>query len=173
MVSPMPKYRFKSVIDITADDFRKMGVKAAALDIDNTICNDGKDNCIEGLEAWIADIKASGIKLMIISNAVGSRPKNIAKRLGLNYLSFARKPWCFKLKKGAEMMGVDIAEFAMIGDQLFADIKAANKCGAVGIRVDPLMGETRFKRYYAKRRRKESPVLAQFDKLHGYGVYDE
>lgn len=71
------------------------------------------------------------------------------------------------------MMGVDITEFAMIGDQLFADIKAANKCGAIGVRVDPLEGETRFKHYYAKRRRKEEPVLAEFQKNHGYGVYNE
>ena len=169
--SPMPKYRYRSVLDISAGDLVKMGAKAVALDIDNTICNDGKENCIDGLEEWLASVKAAGIKAMIISNAIEPRPGNIARKLGLDYLCFARKPFSHKLRRGAEMMGVDISELAMIGDQLFADIKAANRCGAIAVRVDPLEGETRYKSYYKKRRKKEEPVLAEFEKLHGYGYY--
>lgn len=172
MISPIPKYRYKSVLDITAEDLHKMGAKAVALDIDNTICNDGKDNCIEGIEEWIFNIQNAGIKLMIISNAIGSRPRKIAQRLGLSYLSFARKPLPHKLIKGAEMLGVKTGELAMVGDQLLADIKAANACGAISIRVEPLKGETRFKRYYARRREKEIPYIKEFEKEHGFGYYD-
>ena len=75
-----------------------------------------------------------------------------------------------KIKKAAKKMGVDISEMAMLGDQLFADVKAANKCGAIAVRIDPMKGETRFPRYYAKRRAKEAPILAEFEKTHGYGV---
>lgn len=171
--SPMPKYRFNSVLDITVDDFHKMGAKAIALDIDNTICNDGKDNVIDGLHEWLEVIQNAGIKVMIISNAIEPRPGKIAKSLNLPYLCFARKPFAHKLVKGAKMMGVEIHQFAMIGDQLFADIKAANRCGAIGIRVEPMEGETRYKTYYARRRAKEAPVLKEFEKLHGFGVYDE
>lgn len=169
----MPRYRFKSVLDITVSDLHKMGAKAIALDIDNTICNDGKDDCIEGLEEWLKNVQDAGIKVMIISNAVGKRPRRIAERLGLSVLSFARKPTTRKLIKGAKLMGVKTEEMAMIGDQLFADIKAANRCGAIPVLVDPLKGETRFEAYYAKRRRKEKPIIAEFEKLHRYGVYDE
>lgn len=173
MVSPMPKYRFKSVLDISVEDLHKMGARAVALDIDNTICNDGKENYIDGLEDWLDEVQKSGIKVMIISNAMPRRPKNISKRLGLPYLCMARKPKADKLIKGAKMMGVKIGELAMIGDQIFADIKAANGCGAIPVLVDALEGETRFPIFYANRRRKEKPVLAEFEKLHGYGVYDE
>ncbi len=173
MVSPMPKYRFKSVLDITVDDLHKMGAKAVALDIDNTICNDGKENCISGLEDWLKMVQSAGIKVMIISNAIPPRPRRIAERLGLTYLCFARKPFAHKLRKGAKLMGVEIHEMAMVGDQLFADIKAANRCGAIPVRVEPLEGETRFAKYYEKRRAKEAPVLKEFEKFHGYGVYDE
>lgn len=173
MASPMPKYRFKSVTDISVEDLHKMGAKAVALDIDNTICNDGKENCIEGLEDWLKNVQSSGIKVMIISNAVGKRPKNVAEKLGLSHLSFARKPKAHKLIKGAELMGVKITETAMVGDQIFADVLAANRCGAIAVLVDALQGETRFPLFYANRRRKERPVIAEFEKLHGYGVYDE
>ena len=172
MVSPMPKYRYKTVLDISVEDLQKMGAKAVALDVDNTICNDGKENCIEGLEDWIAKVRAANIKLMILSNAVPIRPRNVAKKLGLPYLSMARKPKPHKLIKGAEMLGVSINEFAMVGDQLFADVQAANSCGAIAIRVEPLKGETRFKLFYESRRKKEEPVLREFEKLHGFGYYD-
>ncbi len=172
MVSPIPKYRYKSVLDISIEDLHKMGAKAVALDIDNTICNDGKENCIPGLENWISKVQSAGIKLIILSNAMPIRPRNVAKRLGLPYISMARKPKPHKLIKAAEMMGVKIHEFAMVGDQLFADVQAANSCGAIAIRVEPLEGETRFKHYYAHRRAKEAPVLKEFEKSHGYGYYD-
>lgn len=172
MVSPMPKYRYKSVLDIKVEDLQKMGAKAVALDIDNTICNDGKQNCIEGLEEWIANVQNADIRVMILSNAMPRRPKNIAKRLGLPYLSMARKPKSHKLVKAAEMMNINISELAMVGDQLFADVMAANDCGAIAIRVEPLEGETRFKKFYEKRRAKETPVLEEFEKSHGFGYYD-
>lgn len=173
MNSAMPRYRFKSVLDITIEDLHKMGAKAIALDIDNTICNDGKENYIDGLEDWLAKVQDADIKVMIISNAIGKRPRRVAEKLGLAHLSFARKPRTDKLLMGAELMGVEICEMAMIGDQIFADIMAANRCGAIPVLVDALKGETRFPIFYANRRRKEKPVIAEFEKLHGYGVYDE
>ncbi len=173
MNSAMPRYRFKSVLDITIEDLHKMGAKAIALDIDNTICNDGKENCIEGLEEWLAKIQNAGFKIMIISNAIGKRPRRVAEKLGLAHLSFARKPKAHKLLMGAKLMGVEITEMAMVGDQIFADIMAANRCGAIPVLVDALKGETRFPIFYANRRRKEKPIIEDFEKLHGYGVYDE
>ena len=173
MNSAMPRYRFKSVLDITIEDLHKMGAKAVALDIDNTICNDGRDNCIDGIEEWISAVQNAGIKIMIISNAIGKRPRRVSESLGLSYLSAAKKPKPDKLLIGAEMMGVAIHEMAMVGDQIFADVQAANACGAISVLVDALSGKTRFPIFYAIRRRKEKPVLEAFQKLHGYGVYDE
>lgn len=173
MNSAMPRYRFKSVLDITIEDLHKMGAKAVALDIDNTICNDGSITTINGLEDWLKSIQNSGIKIMIISNAIPRRPKILSKRLNLPYIASAKKPKPDKLLMGAEMMGVDVREMAMVGDQIFADIMAANACGAIPVLVDALGGKTRFPLFYAIRRRKEKPVLEAFEKLHGYGVYDE
>ena len=172
MASPMPKYRYKSVLDITVEDLHKMGAKAVALDIDNTICNDGKTNCIYGLDIWLKKIQESDIKVMIISNAMPRRPKIVATTLNLPYLANAKKPKPHTLITGAEMMGVKIDELAMIGDQIFADVMAANNCGAIPILVDALPGKTRFPIFYATRRRKAAPIIKEFEKLHGYGYYD-
>ena len=172
MVSTMPKYRYKSVLDISVDDLNKMGAKAVALDIDNTICNDGKTKCIAGLELWLEKVQNSGIKVMIISNAMPRRPKIVSKALGLPFIANAKKPKSHTLIQGAEMMGVKTSELAMVGDQIFADVMAANNCGAIAILVDALPGKTRFPIFYATRRRKSAPIIKEFEKLHGYGYYD-
>ncbi len=172
MSSPMPKYRYKSVLDISIEDLQNMGAKAVALDIDNTICNDGKENCIQGLEEWIKTTQDAGISVMILSNAMPRRPRNLSKRLGIPYLCMARKPKAHKLIKAAQMMNIETHQLAMVGDQLFADVMAANACGAIAIRVEPLEGETRFKKFYERRRAKETPVIEEFEKLHGFGYYD-
>lgn len=168
----MPRYRFKSVLDITIEDLHKMGAKAVALDIDNTICNDGSTKCIEGLEDWLKTIQGSGINVMIISNAIPRRPKILSKKLNLPYIASAKKPKPDKLLVGAQMMGVKIEEMAMIGDQIFADVQAANACGAIAILVDALDGKTRFPLFYAVRKKKAAPIIAEFEKIHGYGYYD-
>ncbi len=172
MVSPMPKYRYKSVLDISIDDLKKMGAKAVALDIDNTICNDGKTDYIDGLEDWLKAIQDGGIKIMIISNAMPRRPKILSKKLNLPYIAKAKKPKPHTLIKGADMLGVKINELAMVGDQIFADIMSANACGAIPILVDSLEGKTRFPVFYAVRRKKAAPIIAEFEKSHGYGYYD-
>ncbi len=172
MVSAMPKYRYKSVLDISVDDLQKMGAKAVALDIDNTICNDGRTNCIDGLEAWLKVIQDNDIKVMIISNAMPRRPKIVSNALGLPFIASAKKPKSHSLIQGAEMMGVKINELAMVGDQIFADVMAANDCGAIAILVDALKGRTRFPIYYGIRQRRAKPIITEFEKLHGYGYYD-
>lgn len=170
MFIPKIDYRFKKVTDITPEDLSKMGVKAVGLDIDNTICFDGTTNFAEGIHKWIAEIKNAGFPIMIITNAANPRAGRIAKALSLPYVHLAKKPFSFKLRIAAKRMNVNVSEMAMLGDQLFADIKAANKCGAVAVRIDPMQGETRFPRYYAKRRKKEAPIIAEFEKNHGYGA---
>lgn len=170
MFIPKIDYRFRRVTDITVDDIKNMGAKAVALDIDNTICFDGTMTFADGIHEWINTVKNAGIPIMIVTNAANPRAGRVAKALNLPYVHLAKKPFSFKLRKAAGKMCVNVTEMAMLGDQLFADVKAANKCGAIAVRVDPMEGETRFPRYYAKRRRKEAPILAEFEKHHGYGV---
>lgn len=169
----MPKYRFKSVLHITAEDFRKMGVSAVSLDLDNTICLDGTMEFIEGLDGWLHTIQSAGIKITIVTNELYPRAKRVSKALGIPFISFAKKPLTRKLRLAAKRMGVSTSEMAIVGDQLFSDMKAANKCGAVAVLVDRMEGKTYYKKYYEMKRRKEAPVIAEFEKKYGYGVYDE
>ncbi len=166
----MPKYRFRSVLDITPDDLRKMGAKAVGLDIDNTIAPDGTLKFIDGAQEWIDSVRAAGFPVTIVSNGTIFRVGPIAKKFGLPFVSLSMKPYTNGLYRAAKRMRVDITELAMLGDQLFSDVKAANRCGAIAVRIDPIPMKSLYPHYYAWKEKRERPIL---EKLHGYGVYDD
>ncbi len=170
----MPKYRFSSVLDITPDDLRKMGAKAVGLDIDNVIAPDGTFRYLEGIREWVDGILAAGFPITLISNGTLMRVLPVVKFLGgLPFIHLSRKPSPRALIKAAKRMGVDTCELAMLGDQLFSDIKAANRCGAIAVRVDPIPAKSLYPHYYKWKAKRERPTLEEFEKLHGYGVYDD
>lgn len=169
----MPKYRFRSVLDVTPEDLHKMGAKAVGLDIDNTLAPDGTMKFIDGAQAWIDSILAAGFPVMLISNGTIFRVGPIAKRFGLPFVSLSMKPFANGLLRAAKRMQVDITELAMLGDQLFSDVKAANRCGAIAVRIDPIPMKSLYPHYYAWKDKREQPILEAFEQLHGYGVYDD
>ena len=167
----MPRYRFRCVLDITPEDLHKMGAKAVGLDIDNTLAPDGTFNFVEGVHEWIDKIQKAGFPITVISNGTFIRVIPISKYLGnLPYVHLSCKPLSCGLKKAAKRMGVEISELAMIGDQLFSDIKAANRCDAIPVRVDPLPAKSLYPHYYKWKEKREEPILREFEKNHGYGV---
>lgn len=169
----MPRYRFKCILDVTPEDLHKMGAKAVGLDIDNTIAPDGTMNFIDGIQDWVKMIQAAGFPITVISNGTLIRVVPISKYLGgLPYIHLSFKPFPMSLRKAAKRMNVDISELAMLGDQLFSDIKAANWCGAIPVRIDPLPAKSLYPHYYEWKNKREVPYLQAFEKEHGYGVYD-
>ncbi len=169
----MPRYRFKCILDVTPDDLHKMGAKAVGLDIDNTVAPDGTMNFIDGIKDWVKMIQEAGFPITIISNGTFIRVIPISKYLGgLPYIHLSMKPFTRGLKKAAKRMNVDISELAMLGDQIFSDIKAANACGAIPVRIDPLPAKSLYPHYYEWKAKREKPYTEAFEKIHGYGVYD-
>ena len=167
----MPKYRFRHILDVTPDDLRRMGARAVGLDIDNTITPDGTYNYTDGIREWVSEITGAGFPITVISNGSIFRVKAISNYLGgLPFVHLSMKPFSRGLKKAARKMNVDISELAMLGDQLFSDVKAANRCGAIAVRVDPLPAKSLYPRYYKWKDKREKPILEEFEKNHGYGT---
>lgn len=159
----LPRLCFHSVLDVTPEDIKALGAKAVALDIDNTICPDGKFICIRGVKKWLKTFADAGIPVMTVSNCTLPRMLPFFLFLRLPFVHLARKPKTKALLKAARKMNVDISELAMIGDGIFKDVLAANKCGAIPVRIDPLPAKTTlYPRYYAKKQREEEEYI----KLH-------
>lgn len=128
----------KSIYDIDFAEFRKRNIKGLFFDIDNTLETFGSDTPSAKIMTFFEKLKADGFKLGIISNAGGGRSQRYAEKAGLFFCGRANKPRIKMYRKTAEEMGLSNFETAMIGDQIFTDIKGANKFGAYTVLVKPI-----------------------------------
>lgn len=155
-----PKYFFDKLKDITADDLRKMGAKAAAIDIDNTCSYDFGMKPFASSVTWVRNMLEAGIPVVILSNTYRKRAKRMARRLGnIPYIARAHKPDGEGFHRAAALAGVKIGELAMIGDQLFTDIQGANNAGAIPVRVRYTRRELIRGIFYIRLRKKEQKYL--------------
>ena len=168
----MPKYRFRSVCDITADDMKAIGVKGLLLDIDNTLIYDETLTPLPGVREWVNKMQQAGFPLAIVSNAILPRVFITARKLGIrHYIYSAKKPRPDGLLKAADMLGLPIGSLAMIGDQLKTDMLSANTAGAVAIFTDRAQDEKIFKFYFKKARDGEKELLKEFERRKNGDFY--
>ena len=161
----VPAYFFDRLTDIPPDLLKRIGVKACAVDLDNTLVYDYTACLLDGVPQWVENAEKAGIRVMILSNGGEKRVKRVAERLGVLYIAKARKPGCDAFFAAADKLGVNIGETAMIGDQLFTDIRGANRAGAVSVRVRFAQREKRWALRYRLLRKREAKYL----KKAGYG----
>ena len=161
----MPKYRFRSVCDITAEFLEQKGIKGLLLDIDNTLIYDETLTPLPGVKEWVKHMQGAGIPMAIVSNAIAPRVYVTAKRLSIsNYIYSAKKPKPDGLYRAAEKLGLPINSLAMVGDQLKTDIFSANAAGATAIFTDRARDEKIFKFYFKKARDGEKELLEEFER---------
>ena len=137
--SPVPRYSFRCVTDITSDFLKEIGVKLLMLDLDNTIAAYGQTKLSDDMASWAQNIKTSGIELFIVSNSPRKdRVGSFADALAVGHIGSAGKPSTRGLKAAMQTMRREPFESALVGDQIFTDTCAANSAGAVSIIVRPL-----------------------------------
>ena len=136
-----PTKSYESILQITPDTLREMGVTALILDIDNTMTTHDNPTPLEGLFDWLDSMRQSGIKMMIVSNNYSERVTPFAELLGLDFIPRGAKPLPKGYKAAAERMCVPKGEICTIGDQLFTDILGAKLFGIKSILVDPIEPE--------------------------------
>ena len=136
------RYRFPSVLEITAEDLRLAGAKAVLIDADNTLSLHGSQEPFPGVTDWLGKITGSGIPLIIISNNERERIKPFADKLGLPFVEKSKKPLPTGFKRACRMLGVKPSETAVIGDQIFTDVLGGNLIGAAVFLTEPLGPDT-------------------------------
>ena len=162
------KYMFREIHDITPEVVREMGLEAILFDLDNTTVKDATLSTIPGAIAWIKSLKDAGIKVAIVTNTPHIRAYWFSKTFGVKFHAFAKKPLPFGILRMSRKLEVEVSKIGMVGDQVFTDVAAANRCGAVPILVDPVENKWFWKNHYKKNRLKEKPLREAFLKEHGY-----
>ena len=134
-----PDREFEALTDINTAFLKLNGIKAVALDLDNTCVYYGSFKPEEGTKEWIDSVKEAGIDVIILSNTVLSRGFVLSRILGgLPFVAPALKPFTFGMKLAAKYLGIKCDEMLVVGDKLSTDIAVANKTGAMSAKVKPL-----------------------------------
>lgn len=160
-----PAAIFRRVTDIAPEYLRAHGICALILDVDNTLTAHGSQELAPEVAAWLRQMRAAGIRLVIASNNMPKRVAPFAKRVGLDYLAFCCKPSPLGLSRARRVMGVPRAAVALVGDQIFTDALGANLYGIPMLLVQPMQQDT--KPTIRLKRMLEKPILARYDKKGG------
>ena len=96
--------------------------------------------------------------------------KKFADAVGLTFISGARKPLVFKIRKFLKKEGVALDSLMMIGDQILTDVFCANSLGVKIILTEKLVERdlwiTKFNRgldTYLRRRLVKKNLLKEWD----------
>lgn len=155
-----PYAMFHRIGDITPEYLRSIGVKALALDADNTLSTHHSQTPDDGVEDWLRSTEKAGIKLIMVSNSKAERVAPFAKKLGLDFTSTACKPLPHGFLRAARKLGVKRSELAAVGDQLFTDMLGAHLAGIKGLLVEPIKLES--SRGFRFKRALERPLLKRY-----------
>lgn len=130
-----PNLYLDSVKNINATLLKKNNLSGLILDVDNTLI-DYYRNMPEGIEKWCEGIQEEGIKCIILSNSnKKDKIETVAKKLDIDYILFAKKPFKSGFKKALEKLELDAGQVAVVGDQLFTDVLGAKRMNMFSILV--------------------------------------
>ncbi len=138
MYKYLPNFIAKSIFEMDLLVLLDMGVKGIAVDIDNTLVPMNVKTPGDEAVDWIEKVKSMGFKVCILSNARTHRAKLFMDKLGIHGIGFANKPGRKGYDRAAAYMELANSECAILGDQLFTDIKGGVKAGFVTVLTDYL-----------------------------------
>lgn len=89
----IPDFLFDSYRDITPDFLQKQGITLLLTDLDYTLAPKAVRRPDGALKDWIAELKAAGITVMIVSNnRSGARVTEFCHDLGIDYQATPESP---------------------------------------------------------------------------------
>ncbi|PWM45610.1 MAG: YqeG family HAD IIIA-type phosphatase [Clostridiales bacterium] len=148
--------------DVTPELLKKHGITGLLCDLDETLVGHNEQEINNELISWLEVLSENDIPVCIISNNTQTRTSQFARKIGVPYICMAMKPFAFKILRGADVINKPRDEVALVGDQLFTDVKAARNAGIKSILVDPMGNQSMW--YVKMKRRREGKYKKEFKK---------
>ena len=133
-----PQYRLLSVLELTPHWLKDHGIASLLLDVDSTVKQYLKPAPEPEVMSWLEEMKQANIGLCLVSNGRGRRIGKFAESIDVPFVAPAMKPLAIGCRKAIKKMNFDPSTTAMVGDQIFADVVAANLMGITSILVKPI-----------------------------------
>ena len=160
-----PEYLFQDITHITPEFLRQQGIRALLLDVDNTLTAHGSQQLSQPVADWLEQMKAQGVRMVIVSNNLRRRVEPFARQLGLEYISMGCKPLPGGLARARHLLGVSRGQVALVGDQLFTDRLGGALAGVPVLVVRPMAPEIKWG--IKVRRHLEKPFIRRYYKKGG------
>ena len=122
----IPFAHSQSIYEIDVDFYKRNNVKTLFMDLDNTLDSYKAREPQERTIEYVKKLKDNGITPIIISNNKASRVCGYADKLGIEFLSSARKPFSRRINKEISKRNLNKDEVMLVGDQMMTDVLAAN-----------------------------------------------
>ena len=139
--SMRPQRVYDGYEQIRGEELARRGIRLLLCDLDYTLAPKSVRTPPAAVKAWIDELKAAGITVMIVSNnRSGSRVTEFCADLGVPYQGRAGKPSPRGLEAAMARAGADRVCTAMLGDKLLTDMLGAHIAGVLPLMVEPRGG---------------------------------
>lgn len=138
-----PNMYYKDVFSINYSLLKKKGITCLLFDLDNTLATIKEKEPNQKVMDLIDHLKKD-FRIFLFSNAMPHRAKPFCEKLGIEAIPFANKPYKSSYLKLMKKDNFSPEKIAAIGDQIFTDIKGANRVGITSILVDPISKKDAF-----------------------------
>lgn len=128
----------KDIFSIDYDKLLENNINNLLFDIDNTISTTKEKTPNPKVIKLFEELRKKGFNLFILTNALKKRATSFGERLNVKTYYFSMKPASRNYNKVIKENNLKTKHTAAIGDQIYTDIKGANKLGITSILVDPI-----------------------------------
>ncbi|ABR48635.1 HAD superfamily (subfamily IIIA) phosphatase, TIGR01668 [Alkaliphilus metalliredigens QYMF] len=133
-----PDLYAESILEIDLNKLKERNIKGLIIDIDNTLVAWDIKYASERTKEWLMNLEKEGFKVCLVSNNTEDRVVTFNEHLKLPAIHRATKPRRGAFRKAMQMMGTDIQNTAIIGDQIFTDVLGGNRMGIATVLVVPI-----------------------------------
>ena len=126
------------IFEISQSELQKKGIKCLLLDVDGTLVNRNSTKIPKAVKNWISESRKLFSLYLISNNPSKKRIAKIAKELNLSYKYNASKPRKKVILNAIKELNYEVKNVAIIGDRIFTDIIAGNRCNIKTILVKRL-----------------------------------
>ncbi len=134
----LPKAVAPDLTMLTPEYFHKMGIRLLMLDFDNTIVPYTTDIPTDAVQLWLNQMKQSDISICVVSNSRNDRVPHFCHDNDIPCVTRAGKPGIRGVRECLRMYNCTPKEAALVGDQIYTDVLAANCAGLTSILVHPI-----------------------------------
>lgn len=134
-----PTWMVNAIYDLTAQQLQQNNIKAVLTDLDNTLIAWNNPDGTPELKAWLMQMQAAKIPVIVVSNNNYDRVKKALATLDLPFIARAKKPLATGVKKALQELDLPSEQVVMVGDQLITDMHAGNVAKVKTILVKPLV----------------------------------